>query len=120
MTNYAKPTAWKALGSLADFDYGRRSVRHIAVAERTLLGGRISKIEAERATFDRVTLQSVLIEHCVLASSDWTDCTHGDLISRVGTVGRFHGQVINAQPTTMSTASTTTYHGHGPRKSSRE
>jgi len=69
-------------GSLADFDYGRGSVRHLAVVERTLLGGRISKVEAERVTFDRVTLQSVLIEHCVLASSDWMDCAMSRVVFR--------------------------------------
>lgn len=69
-------------GSLADFDYSRRSVRHLTLAERTLLGGRMTKIEAERVTFDRVTLQSVLIEGCVLASSDWTDCALSRVVFR--------------------------------------
>ncbi|MFF1820569.1 pentapeptide repeat-containing protein [Kribbella sp. NPDC058245] len=52
------------------------------MAERTLLGGRMSKVEAERVTFDQVALQSVLIEHCVLASSDWMDCSLSRVVFR--------------------------------------
>ncbi|WP_328995781.1 pentapeptide repeat-containing protein [Kribbella sp. NBC_01245] len=69
-------------GSLADFDYADRAVRHLVVTERTLVGGRLSKIDAERVTFDRVALQSVLIEQCVLASSDWMDCTLSRVVFR--------------------------------------
>ncbi len=69
-------------GTLADFDYGRTSVRYLAVAERTLLGGRMSKVEAERVAFDQVAIQSVLFEHCVLASSGWTDCSLSRVVFR--------------------------------------
>jgi uncharacterized protein YjbI with pentapeptide repeats len=69
-------------GSLTDFDYTDKAVRHLAVAEQTLLGGRMRKIEAERVTFDQVTLQSVLIENCVLASSDWTECALSRVVFR--------------------------------------
>jgi uncharacterized protein YjbI with pentapeptide repeats len=69
-------------GSLTDFDYTDKDVRHLTVAEQTLLGGRMTKVEAERATFDQVTLQSVLIENCVLASSDWTDCALSRVVFR--------------------------------------
>jgi uncharacterized protein YjbI with pentapeptide repeats len=69
-------------GSLTDFDYAGRAVRHLAVVEQTLSGGRMSKIETERATFERVTLQSALIEHCVLASSEWLDCTLSRVVFR--------------------------------------
>lgn len=69
-------------GSLADFTYGRRSVRQLAVVERTLLGGRVSKVEAENVTFDRVTLQSVVIEHSVLSASDWIECALSRVVFR--------------------------------------
>lgn len=60
--------------SLADFGYADRSVRHLVVADTTLVGGRLSRIAAQRVTFSAATLQSVVIEHCVLMSSDWMDC----------------------------------------------
>lgn len=69
-------------GSLTDFDYTDQAVRHLVVAEQTLLGGRIFKIDAERATFDQVSLQSVLIADCMLASSDWMDCALSRVVFR--------------------------------------
>jgi hypothetical protein len=69
-------------GTVSDFDYGQRHVRYLAVAEQALLGGRISKIEADRATFDQVSLQSVLIVDCVLGSSDWIDCALSRVVFR--------------------------------------
>ncbi|HET6298201.1 MAG TPA: pentapeptide repeat-containing protein [Kribbella sp.] len=69
-------------GSLTDFDYTDKAVRHLAVEEQTLLGGRMTKIEAERVTFDQVSLQSVLIENCVLSSSDWMDCALSRVVFR--------------------------------------
>ncbi|GAB3953191.1 pentapeptide repeat-containing protein [Kribbella albertanoniae] len=69
-------------GALADFTYGPRSLRYLAVEERRLLGGRVSQVEAERATFDQVALQSVVIERCVLASSDWMDCALSRVVFR--------------------------------------
>lgn len=69
-------------GLLTDFDYTDRAVRHLVVEERTLLGGRMAKIEAERVTFDQVSLQSVLIADCVLSSSDWMDCALARVVFR--------------------------------------
>ncbi|GAA3126235.1 uncharacterized protein YjbI with pentapeptide repeats [Kribbella aluminosa] len=65
--------------SLADFEYADRSTHHLAVADTTLSGGKLSRIEAQRVTVTGATLQSVVIDHCVLMSSDWIDC----VLSRV-------------------------------------
>ena len=69
-------------GSLTEFDYTDKAVRHLAVAEQALLGGRMSKVQTERVTFDQVNLQSVLIADCVLASSDWMDCALSRVVFR--------------------------------------
>ncbi len=68
--------------TLSDFDYGPRHVRDLAVADQTLLGGRMSKLVADRATFDAVTAQSVLIVDCQLSSSDWIDCSLNRVVFR--------------------------------------
>jgi uncharacterized protein YjbI with pentapeptide repeats len=60
--------------SVADFEYADRPVRHLMVADTTLSGGRLRRIEAQRATWTQVTLQSVVFERCVLMSGDWIDC----------------------------------------------
>ncbi|HZX08040.1 pentapeptide repeat-containing protein [Kribbella sp.] len=69
-------------GSLTDFEYADRSVRHLIVADTTLSGGRLRQIEAERVTFGQVTLQSIVIDRCVLMSSDWMDCALSRVLFR--------------------------------------
>jgi uncharacterized protein YjbI with pentapeptide repeats len=69
-------------GPLADFNYADSAVRHLVVAERSLLSGRMSKIEAGHVAFEQVALQSVSFEDCVLGSSDWTDCTLSRVVFR--------------------------------------
>ncbi|NIK58235.1 pentapeptide repeat-containing protein [Kribbella shirazensis] len=68
--------------SLADFLYADTSVRHLIAADTTLSGGRLRRIEAERLTFSQVTLQSVVIDRCVLMSSDWIDCVLSRVVFR--------------------------------------
>lgn len=68
--------------SLADFQYVDRSVRHLVVADTTLSGGRIRRIQAERVTISEATLQSTVIDRCVLSSSDWMDCTLSRVVFR--------------------------------------
>jgi uncharacterized protein YjbI with pentapeptide repeats len=68
--------------SLADFEYADRSIRHLVVADTTLSGGKLRRIEAERVTLSQVALQSVVIDHCILMSSDWTDCALSRVVFR--------------------------------------
>lgn len=68
--------------SLADFEYADRSVRHLVVAGTTLSGGRLTRIDAERVTFSQLTLQSMVIDRCVLMSSDWMDCALSRVVFR--------------------------------------
>ncbi|TCC17122.1 pentapeptide repeat-containing protein [Kribbella sindirgiensis] len=69
-------------GSFTNFEYADRSVRHLVVADTTLSGGRLRQIEAERVTFSQVTLQSIVLDRCVLKSSDWMDCTLSRVVFR--------------------------------------
>lgn len=69
-------------GSVADFEYADRPVRHLVVTGTTLSGGRLTRIEAQRATWTEVTAQSVVFERCVLMSSDWIDCALSRVVFR--------------------------------------
>lgn len=69
-------------GTISEFDYGRQHLRDLAVAEQTLLAGRISELVADRVTFDTVSLQSVQITGCQLSSSDWNDCSLNRVVFR--------------------------------------
>jgi uncharacterized protein YjbI with pentapeptide repeats len=67
---------------LADFQYADRSVRHLVVADTSLSGGTLRRIQAERVTFSQVMLQSVVLDRCVLMSSDWMDCALSRVVFR--------------------------------------
>lgn len=62
--------------------YTGRSIRQLSIAERILSNGRISKIEAQRATFSRANFQSARIEHCVFGSAEWDECTLSRVVFR--------------------------------------
>ncbi len=67
---------------LSDYLYADHQVRHISVSGGRLTGGRILKIEAERATFANVRFNSELIEHCLFISSEWDRCSLSRVVFR--------------------------------------
>lgn len=69
-------------GPLADFEYLGTSVRQIDVEDRRLARGWIRDLEAQRAEFADVTLESVLFERCSLLSAQWTRCNLSRVVFR--------------------------------------
>lgn len=67
---------------MADFEYLGTSVRQIDVEDRRLARGRIRDLEAQRAEFADVTLESVLFERCSLLSAQWTRCNLSRVVFR--------------------------------------
>ncbi|MBB5980646.1 pentapeptide repeat-containing protein [Kribbella solani] len=69
-------------GKLADFVFTTPQVRHLAMSDGRLLGGRVTGSEAQRVTFDRVRLESLFIEDVSWTSAQLTDCTLSRVVFR--------------------------------------
>jgi uncharacterized protein YjbI with pentapeptide repeats len=67
---------------LRHYRYSDKIVRQLSITDRRLSNGRISRINAQRATLNRVSIQSAYIESCVFTSAEWVECILNRVIFR--------------------------------------
>jgi len=78
---------------LSGFLYADREIRHLSTASSQLRNGRVRNVEAQRVAFNRVRLESLWIERCLLASAEWDECDLSRVVFRNCKIlgGRFTG-----------------------------